>query len=222
VPEQVSVVVSEYSPIVILIGLWLDSIFAAAPGETLLIAAAFYAGSKGASVWHLFLLGVLGAWLGSYTSYMIGERIGHSESKFLYRLGITPKRIEQVSTLMNIYGSWILVFTRFIPGTRQVVYYIAGLGNMPLLRFHVATLAGILPWAGLAVYAGLVVHDNRDMALQLFRNYGLTAGAFGILILGAYLIWIKVLRRFPGTAKDVEGLGGTGAENGEAEDRKRE
>lgn len=188
--EQLVTWLSQYVYPMVFFGLWLDSVVAVAPGETLLIVGTL----KGGVVWDIYILGVLGAWLGSYTSYLIGARIGQAKPKLLHRLGITPSRIERIACLMGKYGLWLLVLTRFIPGSRQVVYYIAGLGRMPAWKFHLFTLGGILPWAGLVVYAGLMVRENWE---RLFRNYGLLLGAIGLALFGVYFLWVKVFRRTP-------------------------
>ncbi len=192
--EDLNYWLQQYDNLIVFVGLWLDSILAAAPGETLLIFTAFYAGVNKQTAWPLYLFGVLGAWLGSYTSYLIGMKLRKSKWNLLPKMGVTQGRVDKVSKLMERYGLWVLLLARFIPGSRQVVYYLAGLGKMPVLKFHLATLGGIFPWVGLAVYAGLVVQGQWQQALKMFRNYGYITGFAVAILLAAYVVWARIFR----------------------------
>jgi membrane protein DedA with SNARE-associated domain len=119
------------------------------PGETALLAAAIYAGTKH----DLNITAVIATAAGAaIVGRMIGYAIGRS---FGYRLllryggyvGITEARIKLGQYLFLRQGGKIIFFAQFVPILRTVAGLFAGANFMPWRGFVIANIAGSVLWA---------------------------------------------------------------------------
>lgn len=126
-----------------------------APGETVLIAAAVYAG---AGQLNIVLVGVI-AFVAAVLGDNIGFAIGHFGGRPLaLRLGkyvfLTPERLDKAESFFNRHGGKVVTIARFIEGLRQANGIIAGITGMHWLRFLAFNALGAALWVGLWVTVG--------------------------------------------------------------------
>jgi membrane protein DedA with SNARE-associated domain len=120
------------------------------PGETILISAALYAGTTH----NLNIIGVIaaaaaGAMIGDNLGYLIGRYLG---LPLLIRvgpwIGITEGKLKLGRYLFAHYGVTVVFFGRFVAVLRTLAAFLAGVNQMPWMRFFVANLTGAVFWAG--------------------------------------------------------------------------
>jgi membrane protein DedA with SNARE-associated domain len=132
----------------------LDNCLVPVPGQTVLIAAAVYAGAGTLSLAGVVTVAVLGAVTGSALGYLIGRTGGRA---FVHRFGryllLPPDRFATVEAFFTRNGGKVVLFARFIDGLRQAGGALAGISDMPWKRFAGYNLLGALIWVG--VWAGL-------------------------------------------------------------------
>jgi membrane protein DedA with SNARE-associated domain len=126
-----------------------------APGETVLIAAAVYAG---AGQLNIVLVGVL-AFVAAVIGDNIGFAIGHFGGRPLaLRLGkyvfLTPERLDKAESFFNRHGGKVVTIARFVEGLRQANGIIAGISGMHWLKFLAYNALGAALWVGLWVTVG--------------------------------------------------------------------
>ena len=98
------------------------------PGETLVIAAAFYAGIGQLNIILVVLVAIIGAIIGDNIGYAIGYYGGHPIVEKLGKyIFLTPARINQLEAFFTKHGGKIVVVARFIEGLRQLNGILAGL-----------------------------------------------------------------------------------------------
>ena len=121
------------------------------PGETILIAAALYAGSTHElSIWSVFVAGVLGGIIGNFIAFWVGREFGY---RLLLRYGryvhLSESRIKIGQYLFMRHGSKVVFFARFVPLLRSVVGFLAGANYMPWRDFWIANIAGAVVWVAI-------------------------------------------------------------------------
>ncbi|GLY06005.1 MULTISPECIES: DedA family protein [Actinoplanes] len=120
-----------------------------APGQTIMVAAAIYAGYGRMDIWLVALISFLTAVIGDNIGYWIGLRGGrkavHRWGKYIF---ITPKRLEQAEQFFARRGNRIIVVARFIDGLRQLNGVIAGITKMPWKTFTLYNAIGAALWVG--------------------------------------------------------------------------
>jgi|tagenome__1003787_1003787.scaffolds.fasta_scaffold19905351_1 membrane protein DedA with SNARE-associated domain len=128
--------------------IYLESLGAPLPGETVLVAASVLATSGDMPILHLLLAVIAGAVLGDSTGYCIG-RVGGR--RLLQRYGplvkLTPERLARFEALFQRHGALIVCGARFVVLLRQINGLVAGSMRMAWPRFLLANAAGAVLWA---------------------------------------------------------------------------
>jgi membrane protein DedA with SNARE-associated domain len=128
------------------------------PGETALLAAAVYAGTKhDLNIASVILTAALAAIFGRMLGYLIGRKFGYW---LLVRYGnyvrMTEPRIKLGQYLFLRHGTKIVLIAQFIPVLRTFAGIFAGANIMPWRSFLTANAVGSAIWAtayGYAAYA---------------------------------------------------------------------
>ncbi|MGH9071097.1 MAG: DedA family protein, partial [Acidimicrobiales bacterium] len=131
------------------------------PGESILIAAAVYAGAGRLNVVLVALVGFMAAVIGDNIGFAIGHFGGR---ELILRWGkyllLTPARMEKAERFFARNGGKVVVIARFIEGLRQANGIIAGISEMSWLRFLGYNALGAALWVALWTTAGYVAGGN--------------------------------------------------------------
>jgi membrane protein DedA with SNARE-associated domain len=136
----------------------IESMGIPAPGETVLVTAAIYAGTThGLHVGLVVASAAAGAIAGDNAGYLIGRRFGPA---LLLRHGhflrLDTRRLKLGLYLFNRHGGKVVFFGRFIAVLRALAAPLAGLTGMGWERFLFFNATGGVVWAaayGFAAYA---------------------------------------------------------------------
>jgi membrane protein DedA with SNARE-associated domain len=162
------------------------------PGETILIAAAVYAGAHRLDVYLVGLLGFVAAVAGDNLGYLIGHLGGRP---LVLRWGryvfLTSERLDTAESFFRRHGGKVVTFARFIEGLRQANGIIAGITGMGWRRFLVFNALGAALWVGTWVGVGYAAGSHIATIYRFLDHYLLVAA--GVVILA--LIARYVLRR---------------------------
>ncbi|HEX3693608.1 MAG TPA: DedA family protein [Solirubrobacteraceae bacterium] len=132
------------------------------PSEVVMLFAGFAVADphQSGSTQHMTLLGVIlagliGSMVGSWVAYAVG-RGGRLE--LLHRHGaklhMGPAQIERADRFFQRWGEPTVLFGRLIPLVRAFVSLPAGIAKMPVGRFTVFSLIGMVPWVVALALAG--------------------------------------------------------------------
>lgn len=116
-----------------------------APGQTLLMAAAFTAARGGLNLILVLGLAFTAAIVGNSLGYLLGARGGRP---LLGKLGLKEERLQRLEGYFNRYGQGIVVAARFFDGLRQLNGIVAGLLRMPWKSFTICNILGAALWTG--------------------------------------------------------------------------
>ena len=136
------------------------------PGETILIAAAIYAGAGRLNVVAVGLVGFVAAVIGDNIGFAIGHFGGRALAlrwgKYIF---LTEERLDKAEVFFARHGGKIIVVARFIEGLRQANGIIAGIAGMRWLRFLAFNALGAALWVGTWVSLGYLAgnHITADL-----------------------------------------------------------
>ncbi len=160
------------------------------PGETTLIAAAFFAGAEGQlNIVLVALVAFIAAVIGDNIGFAIGQYGGHP---LLERFGkyifLTPDRINKAEAFFNRHGGKVVAIARFVEGLRQANGLIAGLSDMRWLKFITFNAIGAALWVGLWASVGYFggSHIQTFLRYQLYITVVFVAG---LLLFIAYRVF---------------------------------
>ncbi len=190
------------------------------PGETVLIAAAVYAGAGRLDVVAVGLLGFMAAVLGDNVGFAIGHFVGREAvARWGRYVLLTEERLARAEAFFARHGGKIVAVARFVDGLRQANGIVAGLTEMPWLSFLLFNVLGAAAWVGCWVAVGYSAGSHITPIYNWSSRvavYVLVAGAAAVGLLVARRLLRRRSRR-PGGHRAAQGPGGPpgqGAETG--------
>ena len=159
------------------------------PGETVLIAAAIYAGAGRLNVVAVGCIGFIAAIMGDNIGYAIGRFGGRAVvlrwGKYVF---ITEERLGKAEDFFDHHGGKIIVIARFVEGLRQANGIIAGIAEMHWLRFVAFNALGAALWVGTWVTAGYFAGQHIGSIYHYISVYSLYAVIAVVVLLTAYFL----------------------------------
>jgi membrane protein DedA with SNARE-associated domain len=172
----------------IFVAVGVEGMLIPAPGQTLLIAAAFDAVHGGLNIVAIIALALLAAALGNSIGYLIGRLGGRP---LLKRLPISEARLDRVDALFRRHGGLFILVARFFDGSRQLNGVMAGMLEMPWWRFTFWNVLGAVIWVavwGLGTY--WIDRDIGEVLAVLKRIEPLVIAVLvAALVAGLVYLW---------------------------------
>lgn len=132
-----------------------------APGETVLVAAAVYAGTGQLNVVAVAVIGFVAAVVGDNIGFAIGHFGGRPLAlRFGRYLMLTRRRLDRAERFVTRHGGKVVTAARFIEGLRQANGVIAGITHMPWRRFGAYNALGAALWAGVWTSVGYLAGNH--------------------------------------------------------------
>jgi membrane protein DedA with SNARE-associated domain len=177
-------VLSRYGYLAVAAFVFLEDFGVPLPGETILIAAAVYAGAGKLNVLVVGVVAFLAAVLGDNVGFAIGHFGGRA---LVVRWGryvlLTEQRVARAERTFQRHGGWIVTIARFIEGLRQANGIVAGIAGMHWAKFLAFNAVGAALWVGLWVTVGDLAGNRINAIYERFHHYETYIGiAFGVLV----------------------------------------
>ena len=165
------------------------------PGETILIAAAIFAGAGRLNVVTVAIVGFVAAVVGDNIGFAIGHFGGRALAlrwgKYIF---LTEERLDRAEVFFNRHGGKIIVVARFIEGLRQANGIIAGISGMHWRRFLFFNAIGAALWVGTWVTIGYTAGNHINTIYHYITTYSYYALIAVVVLVVAFIIR-HVLRR---------------------------
>ncbi|HSR86794.1 MAG TPA: DedA family protein [Streptosporangiaceae bacterium] len=165
------------------------------PGETILIAAAVYAGSGRLSIIAVGLIALLAAIIGDNIGYVIGYFGGRRlVLRFGKYVGLTSERMDKAERFFDRYGGAVVAGARFVEGLRQANGIVAGTIRMHWLKFLAFNALGAALWVGVWASIGYLAGGHITAIYNTITRYSLYF-LIALAVAAAALIIRSVIRR---------------------------
>jgi membrane protein DedA with SNARE-associated domain len=187
--HQIALLVHDYGLLVVAVVIGLESVGLPVPGESVLILAGIFAGTRhDLNIVAVVVTAALAAVAGQTAGFIVGREFGY---RLLLRFGpyvrITEGRIKLGEYLFLKHGTKIVVAGRFVPLLRSLAGILAGANRMPWLQFMAANVVGAFAWASVFGFAAyLLGHEVERIAGPFVIVIGIVA--LVILAIGANFV----------------------------------
>ncbi len=189
--EALRPIIDKYGYLAVMGLITLEDFGVPSPGETVLIAAAFFAGLGQLNIFLVALVGFLGALLGDNIGFAIGHFGGHPLiERFGKYIFLTPERTHKAEEFFNRHGGKVVVGARFVEGLRQVNGIIAGLSEMRWPAFVLFNAIGAALWVTVWTTIGYFGGEH----INTFLKYQLYLTIVVIAAIAAFIIY-RVMKR---------------------------
>src|ERR1035438_3166150 len=130
------------------------------PGDSLLFTVGVVAGAGQLNIVKVNAALMMAAVLGDSTGYLLGRHTGprifsRPDSRLFKQEYIT-----RTKAYYQRYGGKTIVFARFVPIVRTFAAFVAGVGQMPYLRFLPFSVCGCVGWVFLLTMLGWSLGDQ--------------------------------------------------------------
>jgi membrane protein DedA with SNARE-associated domain len=174
----------------------LETVFPPIPSEVILPLAGFLAQQGELNLPLVFVMSMVGAYLGALVLYWLGAALGQERAiRWLSKLPLVDREdFEKASGWFARHGRAAVFFGRLIPGVRSLISLPAGASRMNLLAFSLFTIAGSALWNGLLIGLGAALGTQYALidTYSAYLNYAVYAAIAGVL---AWLIVRRIRRR---------------------------
>lgn len=187
--EQLMHLLSRYGYVVVLFTVAIESTGIPFPGETILLAAAIYAGTTHKlAIPFVILAAATGAILGDNLGFLIGREGGW---RLLRRYGkylrLDEKRLKLGLYLFRKHGGKVVFFGRFVAILRAWAAFLAGTNQMRWRSFLVFNAAGGILWASIYGIAGYVLGQGVNKLEGPVRIITIVIGVAVIIAVAVFV-----------------------------------
>ena len=154
------------------------------PGDTLLLAAGFFAGQGKLPIVWLIVVVVVAAIVGDNVGYRIGRRLGPRVFKRKDGLLFRKDYIRKTQAFYDRHGGKTIVIARFVAYIRTFAPIVAGMGKMQWQRFAFYNMFGGILWGVSLPLLGYAIGSSFPELDEFFIWF---------LIISAHLLLAVVL-----------------------------
>jgi len=184
---------ADYGYWIVFFGVMLENAGIPVPGETILLAAGFFATQGYFHLGAVMLIAMTGAVIGDNCGYWIGHRLGRS---LLIRYGkyvfLTEQRFQTMERFFVAHGDKTVLVARFITGFRVFTALFAGASHMSWPRFLCFNALGALIWSVTMALLGFFFGRSWALLEKWTKGAGVGLAVAGI---AAFIIFKLVKRR---------------------------
>jgi membrane-associated protein len=142
------------------------------PGDTMLFIAGVAAatvdplGHAYLNIYALTASLVAAAIIGDQVGYFLGLQTGHAIFARKERFFFKRKHAEKAHAFYMKYGAWAVIAGRFMPIFRTFVPFMAGVGEMPYLKYLAIDSIGGFLWITIVVWSGYLLGERAQHNLH--------------------------------------------------------
>lgn len=159
-------------------------------GDTVILYAAYLAGRGDLNPYIVYLVSVMGSWLGAMGLYSLFYWKGRDFLINRSQRFFTHSRTLELESWIKRWGAGVIIVNRFLPGVRSILLAWAGVARTNKLMVAGASLVSVLIFNLLVVYLGFSAGMNWEEVRAIFSyiTRGFMWIGWGILLIGV-VIW---------------------------------
>jgi membrane-associated protein len=131
------------------------------PGDSLLFTVGVVAGARQLNIVVVNAVLMLGAMLGDSTGYLLGRQTGPRIFARKDSLVFKQEYVTRTKAFYERYGGKTILIARFLPIVRSFAAFMAGVGQMPYLRFLPFSVCGGIGSVFLLTMLGYVLGKKQ-------------------------------------------------------------
>jgi len=193
--ESILTQISDFTPLWIYLTIFffafIENLFPPSPSDIIVVIGGSLVGTGTIAFITLFISATLGSLAGFLTAFIIGwqfdKKLIHSgKIKF-----VNIQSIDKVETAFRKWGYYLIVANRFLPGTRAVISFFAGMSRLNVNKTTMLSFASSALWNLILIYLGITFGENVDLIDGYLNTYSTI-----IWIITGVIILFFVVRYF--------------------------
>jgi len=166
---------------------FIETLFPPVPGDILFIVISGWAISGGLSLVLAAMYGLTGCFLASCILFYAGYKPGRQLVEVWLKRKVEPRKIDRAKALIAHRGPVILSVSRFIPGVRSLLVFIAGSSGMRFAAAVFPIAFSAAAWYSILAAAGSVFGSNLQSAEGFMKHFEIWIWVLLAIVLIAFL-----------------------------------
>ena len=186
--NQISTFPPVWVYIIMMLFAFIENVFPPSPSDIVIVIGGTLVGAGDLS----FILALIFSTIGSITGFMLMFYIGSTVDKKLIHSGrfkyIPINSINIVEAWFRKYGYFVIIANRFLPGTRAVISFFAGISNLESKKTTLLCFISALAWNIIMLYLGFIFGDNVAKVDEYLTTYSNIVIVITILIILFFVV----------------------------------
>ena len=196
--ENILSEISRLTPFWIYVALFffsfIENIFPPSPSDLVIVVGGSLIGTGTIHFIPTLILTTFGSVLGFMTLFLVGalldKKVLHAgKIKF-----ISLEGLDKVENWFKHYGYGIILANRFLPGTRSVISFFAGMSRLNVKKTIAYTTISAFTWNAIIIYLGIVFGHNVELVDKYLSTYRNIAIAVTIIVVIFFIIRYFILK----------------------------
>ena len=191
--------ISNFTPFWIYVTLFLfafvENVFPPSPSDLVVVIGGSLVSTGVISFIPTLLLTTIGSAVGFMILFYFGStvdrKVVHS-GKYKY---IPVDAIEKVELWFKKYGYYVIIANRFLPGTRSVISFLAGMSMMDAKKTIFLAAISAFVWNAIIIYLGYFFGNNVSVVDKYLSTYSNIAIAITVVVVIIFVVKFYLNRK---------------------------
>lgn len=191
--------ISSFTPFWVYVTLFffafVENVFPPSPSDLVVVIGGSLVSTGVISFIPTLLLTTIGSVVGFMILFYFGStvdrKVVHS-GKYKY---IPVDAIEKVELWFKKYGYYVIIANRFIPGTRSVISFFAGMSSLNVKKTLLLAAISALVWNAIIIYLGYVFGNNVKDVDKYLSTYSNIAIAITVVVVIIFVMKFYLSRK---------------------------
>ncbi|MCH6574008.1 MAG: DedA family protein [Bacteroidetes bacterium] len=191
--------ISSFTPFWIYVTLFffafVENVFPPSPSDLVVVIGGSLVSTGVISFIPTLLLTTIGSVVGFMILFYFGStvdrKVVHS-GKYKY---IPVDAIEKVELWFKKYGYYVIIANRFMPGTRSVISFFAGMSSLNVKKTLLLAAISALVWNAIIIYLGYVFGNNVEVVDKYLSTYSNIAISITVIVVIIFVVKFYLSRK---------------------------
>ena len=191
--------ISSFTPFWIYVTLFLfafvENVFPPSPSDLVVVIGGSLVSTSVISFIPALLFTTIGSVIGFMILFYFGStvdrKVVHS-GKYKY---IPVDAIEKVELWFKRYGYYVIIVNRFLPGTRSVISFFAGMSMLNVKKSAILAAISAVVWNTIIIYLGYLFGNNVALIDKYLSTYSNIAISITVIVVVIMVIKFYLSRK---------------------------
>ncbi len=173
--ENILSFITDLSPfwiyIVLFFFAYIENVFPPSPSDLVVVIGGSLIAANSIHFIPTLIITTIGSVLGFMTLFFIGSKLDRKVIRAGKLKFISTEGLDKAELWFNRYGYFIIFANRFLPGTRSVVSFFAGLSELDVKKTTVLATGSAFIWNAIIIYLGIIFGNNIKVVDKYLSTY---------------------------------------------------
>ena len=186
--NQISTLAPVWIYLIIFFSAFIENVFPPSPSDLVLLIGGSIISTGSINFPLMLIISTIGSMVGFSLMFYIGSTVDRKvihSGKYKF---IPIEGIEKTERWFRKYGYFVVVVNRFLPGTRAVISFFAGISNLDVKKTLILCGISAFIWNAIVLYLGYVFGKNVRIVDDYITTYSYFVMSITIIIILFFVV----------------------------------